>query len=87
MLLPFQPHRLLISFAFFSHRCCSGLPEPNEYHAENVANFALAVAHCVQHIKSPVDGKPIELRIGIHTGSCTSGVVGTMTPRYCLFGT
>ncbi|CAJ1949482.1 unnamed protein product [Cylindrotheca closterium] len=69
-----------------AYMCCSGLPEPSEYHAENVANFALAVSHCVQHIKSPVDGEPIQLRIGIHTGSCTSGVVGTMTPRYCLFG-
>ncbi|KAL3940805.1 MAG: hypothetical protein SGBAC_004721 [Bacillariaceae sp.] len=47
-----------------AYMCCSGLPEPDEYHAENVANFALAVAHCVQHIKSPVDDKPIQLRIG-----------------------
>ena len=31
-------------------------------------------------------GEPLRLRIGIHTGSCTSGVVGTLTPRYCLFG-
>mmetsp|Transcript_22486 Transcript_22486/g.55637 ORF Transcript_22486/g.55637 Transcript_22486/m.55637 type:complete len:1526 (-) Transcript_22486:168-4745(-) len=69
-----------------SYMCCSGLPEPDEYHAENVANFALAVLECVKHVKSPVTGEPINLRIGIHTGSCTSGVVGTLTPHYCLFG-
>ena len=69
-----------------NHRCCSGLPEPDELHAEKVANFALAVVECVKHVKSPIDGTPIQLRIGIHTGSCTSGVVGTLTPHYCLFG-
>eukprot|EP00980_Cylindrotheca_fusiformis_P018742 scaffold6241_cov129-Cylindrotheca_fusiformis.AAC.19 len=69
-----------------SYMCCSGLPEPDEYHAEKVANFALAVVECTKHVKSPVDDTPIKLRVGIHTGSCTSGVVGTMTPHYCLFG-
>jgi class 3 adenylate cyclase len=67
--------------------CCSGLPEADPLHAENIANFAIAVRQCVQHVKSPVDGTtPISLRIGIHTGSCTAGVVGTLTPHYCLFG-
>jgi len=69
-----------------AYMCCSGLPEPDEFHAENVANFALAVVECAKHVKSPVDGMPVKMRIGIHTGSCTSGVVGTLTPHYCLFG-
>ena len=58
----------------------------DENHAENIANFAIAVSECVKHVLSPVDGTPIKLRIGIHTGSCTAGVVGTLTPHYCLFG-
>ncbi|KAL3941949.1 MAG: hypothetical protein SGBAC_003777 [Bacillariaceae sp.] len=69
-----------------AYMCCSGLPEPDEFHAENITNFALAVVECAKHVKSPVDGTPVKMRIGIHTGSCTSGVVGTMTPHYCLFG-
>ncbi|CAJ1965371.1 unnamed protein product [Cylindrotheca closterium] len=69
-----------------AYLCASGLLNPDEYHAEKMANFALAVRECVQHVKSPVDGSPIQLRIGIHTGSCTSGVIGTLTPHYCLFG-
>jgi guanylate cyclase soluble subunit beta len=70
-----------------SYLCASGLPDSDEFHAEKIANFALAVLECVKHVKSPIDGSPIQLRIGIHTGGCTSGVVGTLTPHYCLFGT
>lgn len=66
--------------------CCSGLPTQDKYHAENIANFAIAVTECVKHIKSPSDGSPIKLRIGIHTGKCTAGVVGTLAPKFCLFG-
>ena len=58
----------------------------DDFHAENIANFAICVKECVQLIKSPLDGKPIKLRVGIHTGSCTAGVVGTLTPHYSLFG-
>ncbi|CAB9503005.1 Receptor-type guanylate cyclase gcy [Seminavis robusta] len=69
-----------------AYMCCSGLPEPDELHAENIANFAICVMECVRHVPSPVDGSPLQLRVGIHTGSCTAGVVGTLTPHYCLFG-
>ncbi|KAL3929416.1 MAG: hypothetical protein SGBAC_012222 [Bacillariaceae sp.] len=69
-----------------AYMCASGLINPDEYHAEKMANFALAVLECAKQVKSPVDGSPIQLRIGIHTGSCTSGVVGTLAPHYCLFG-
>ena len=69
-----------------AYMCCSGLPEPNDLHAEDVANFALAVKECVKLVVSPLTNKPIRLRIGVHTGACMSGVVGTLTPHYCLFG-
>ena len=66
--------------------CCSGMPTPDDMHAQNIANFALAVTECVHLVKSPADGKPVELRIGIHTGHCMGGVVGTLTPhcKFCL---
>lgn len=56
--------------------CCSGLPHSDPHHARRVANFAVAVQHCSQMVLSPANQAPIRLRIGIHTGSCASGVVG-----------
>ena len=63
------------------YMACSGMPTPEENHAQNIADFALAVADCVHLVKSPADGKPLQLRIGIHTGHCMGGVVGTLTPH------
>lgn len=65
---------------------CCGLLANDTMHAVNVANFAIAARHCARHVQSPVDGAPIQLRIGIHTGQCMSGVVGMSCPRFKVFG-
>ena len=44
--------------------------------AMNICDFAVCVREAVKQVISPVDGKPIELRIGIHTGSAVTGVAG-----------
>ena len=69
-----------------AYMCCSGLPEPDDLNAVKIANFAIAVQECVKLVTSPLTGEPIRLRVGIHSGHCMSGVVGTLTPHYCLFG-
>ena len=66
--------------------CASGVPIPDNNNAELIANFAIAVVHCARLVISPLDGQPIQLRIGINSGSCSAGVIGNSTPRYCVFG-
>jgi len=62
------------------------VPLADEGHAKNIANFAIAVNHCCKQIVSPATGEPIQLRIGIHTGPCASGLIGEKNQRYCVFG-
>ncbi|XP_077998742.1 guanylate cyclase soluble subunit beta-2-like [Glandiceps talaboti] len=64
----------------------AGLPLPTADHAERVANFALDIITASNQVKSPVDNNPIKIRVGIHSGTVVSGVVGKKVPRYSLFG-
>lgn len=40
----------------------------------------------VSKVLDPLTKKPIEMRIGIHTGNIIAGVIGTMTLRYDIWG-
>ncbi|KAL4219763.1 hypothetical protein ACF0H5_020177 [Mactra antiquata] len=64
----------------------AGINQNDDTHAERVANTALDVLVASRNVKSPLDGNPIQLRFGIHTGSMVTGILGENIPRFVVFG-
>ncbi|XP_055357777.1 atrial natriuretic peptide receptor 1-like [Paramacrobiotus metropolitanus] len=68
-----------------SYMVASGLPEPNgNQHATEICSYAVLLMRTFYSRVS--NGQDIHMKIGIHSGACAAGVVGSKCPRYCLFG-
>mmetsp|Transcript_117760 Transcript_117760/g.175888 ORF Transcript_117760/g.175888 Transcript_117760/m.175888 type:complete len:1128 (+) Transcript_117760:68-3451(+) len=70
----------------------SGLPEPNVHHAEAMAEFSRLCLTNFQKLVSKMevdlgpDTADLGLRIGVHSGSVTAGVLRGEKSRFQLFG-
>ena len=64
---------------------CTGLLEDAPDHAARLVEFGQQMLRAAAAVSSPLGG-PVNIRVGIHSGPCTSGIVGSIRARYCLFG-
>jgi class 3 adenylate cyclase len=51
--------------------------ETDPLHAQKVVDFAKAMLAEARNVRLPNSGEPVRMRVGIHSGPATSGVVGS----------
>ena len=45
-----------------------------------------ALLECAKRVRMPHNGQPTQVRVGIHTGDVTTGLIGTKLPKFSVFG-
>jgi PAS domain S-box-containing protein len=68
-----------------AYMVAGGIPIPTANHADAIAAMALDMIDKVDELRL-LTGKPLQIRIGIHTGAVIAGVIGTQKFIYDLWG-
>lgn len=70
------------------YMAAAGLPLANPTHALTMARFGLQVIQAIGEgdIKNPVTDEPLQVRAGMHSGSCVAGVIGSRKFAYDVWG-
>ncbi len=68
-----------------AYMAVAGLPTPRADHAEAAAEMALELQRQLATRTTPL-GRPLQMRVGIHTGPVVAGVIGTRKFSYDLWG-
>jgi class 3 adenylate cyclase len=72
--------------------CATGLPQPQADHFVRMCHFARATVHKVSRLTKALEGHlgpgtgDLGMRVGIHSGSVTAGVLRGQKARFQLFG-
>ena len=68
-----------------AYMAAAGVPVPVDDHAERAAEMATRMLRLSRTLRG-IDGGPLRLRIGLHTGPVVVGVIGREKPAYDLWG-
>jgi class 3 adenylate cyclase len=63
----------------------AGCPDQDPNHAISAVNFALDIIDMVDRFKTKM-GTSIRIRVGLHSGKITAGVLGELNPHWCIVG-
>lgn len=68
----------------------AGLLQPDPDHAGTLVRFAASMIRAASHVALPASSQCgpselyVQLRVGIASGPCYSGIIGSIRKRYCL---
>lgn len=76
---------LRIKFLGDCYYCVSGVPEQNPQHAKSCVDLGLRMIRDIRDVRAIRNNLNIDMRIGIHSGSIMSGVIGACKWQYDIW--